>query len=703
MIRESIHKRISHQISEKTKINLNVYFTDLNKKDLWFEDREIFCNLYNIGEEKNSNNDILQEYTDSIQLLSIRNYIFDQIKLKKNIINNYIKSQLHKIQNGSSVVDDKGLENFRIWLDTAIRIANIANRTQCTCKLTFPYKNGDQININSRIFAKLIYHDRINGFSRLFYMDKGVTKTDRKPSFAPLDNTLSLYMACFLVIVSNIENYSEMYVFGEKWNTNNKYYRESFKLFMNVMNVPSWMVITPSRIRSISEVATAIQSKFDRGTMDLLGNFSRHSVGVIEKDYLKWTRLSRTRKSFDRYICKWDNPPFEECPVKLKLTEREINYIWNTIDNMYMLNNVENDLNYEIKYNFCERNISKLPYNSRVIVEEKSFLPRCRCGKQIILERFSCDGESVNNYYDYCFDCDIFFDIKRNMSTIKDITCFNKPSEININHDKRKKKTVVSYSDMKEYVLPDVKGKTRLTYIGMDVSINGMSICTYKVNVYGAIVNITIDYWSETKIEINEVQDVFKVKLIRHNYGKQEKLKIVDILLKELQCKINENDNECAILCIEKAISDRKDINNEHNRFVQTIKQKCETLRNFEIVDVNNQLIKKVWFRCNIKNYNNITLKEQFKEIEIIKRNYRKRLKYNSTTLKIITKTMMYAAWLKMGFPHFQKNNLNIDVNTNAECLKKSTQISRHPISDIVDSCAIAMYIYMIEIYSPSN
>jgi hypothetical protein len=245
-----------------------------------------------------------------------------------------------------------------------------------------------------------------------------------------------------------------------------------------------------------------------------------------------------------------------------------------------------------------------------------------------------------------------------------------------------------------------MRGKTRKIYVGMDVSINGMSICTYEIN-NGIIDRIVFDYWHKDVVRLGNVE-YFNIEINRHEpisgRDKEE-----NIIKKVIEClKTKSISTEHSMLCIEKSIMDRKDINSNHNQFVYKLKQECEALHLFDVVDVDNHLIKKVWFRSNISRCDNGLYSELFENIKITKSSIRKKIKYNATIVKTATKTMMYVAWLKNGFPHFQnENSLNFSINTNEVDLNGASNISSHPISDIVDSCAIAMYMYLLDSYGP--
>ena len=310
-----------------------------------------------------------------------------------------------------------------------------------------------------------------------------------------------------LVITKHIDNYSKSYVFGEDWKHNNKIYRTSFKTFMERLFVPVWMADKPHRIRNISEVATAIQSKFDRRTMDLLGIFSRHSVKVIENDYLKWTKLSRNRKCFDRYICTWEDSTFTKC----SLEPEDITYVWDNIDSTYLIDNVINGPSKVTLSDFNDE--FKMSVTSRVTINEQSILPSCNCGKQIILQRFKESDTSTKRFYDYCNECNILFDITRNMSNIKKVEHLLKEPEVRNIKNKKNEILIVRASDNAHYHLPSMRGKTRKIYVGMDVSINGMSICTYEIN-NGIIDRIVFDYWHKDVVRLGNVE-YFNIEINR--------------------------------------------------------------------------------------------------------------------------------------------------------------------------------------------
>ena len=252
----------------------------------WLQDELTLAYIVHTNENQTEG----REHLDTFQFLSLRNYIVEHLVKQQPEIDKLVSNGLAGRQ-----ITGPQRKHFRNWLDVAIKMTNVANRVQASTKLEVP-QLSNSATFSSRNLARLVYGD--DGlFERLFVADK--VGKDTKPVMIPLGKTLSFYLGSWLAIFE-----PSAYVFENKnrslWNAS----KEITDFLAKIFPLHKWLVGKQSDLRVIGGSTMAVFTHFDRRSMDLMGLLSRHTVNVIEKDYLLWSRLGRKRKLVVPWIAK---------------------------------------------------------------------------------------------------------------------------------------------------------------------------------------------------------------------------------------------------------------------------------------------------------------------------------------------------------------------------------------------------------------
>ena len=686
--------------SSKSIVKIKKKLVKYKNVDTWCNDKFIFCNVIQDFEKIHDNNDEVmmekqKQYInciDNLQLLSIRNFMFEYLLHQQNRIDEYIEDTVlssRKIQNKNK--DDKDFIFFCIWLDTSIRITNVANRTQGTCKMKLPsVYRYDNDTVQEKTVAQLIYNGgkSENGFSRLFYLDK-LGMANKQPSIISLGKRLSWYVACLIYISKKRDSkYTNNTILFPIWK-NTKSYVTHFKEFIVTdMCLPKYLIPFPGSVRKISEVFVAFQCGFNREEMDKFGLLSRHSVGTIETNYLIWTKLTRARLDNIKHH-------FAICDDVEKTHDGNINKdVWEYIHDTFGIQNkpIINIYKKGIDYKLLS-DTNKLNKNICVNIKSNQHLPKCLCGKQVKLLKHSEEKHSESNvFYDYCINCEIIYEIHRIEIPIQNHKeCYYL---IDRNRSKNKVKQNTTNNQTIDYENIKIKNAKPKLYLGIDISKHGLCLCSMDIKKNNKNI-IHFYYWSKDKTILkNKTIENFEFRFTKFQ---QTKFNIQTQQLKSILLKKINGLNYEVSLCVEESLKPSLTVSEAQTQLVAELLDDIKIIRNLKIVEKNIKLIRKIWGRTSIIDDQKVPDLETLGDCM-------KTTGFKDEKRKKLVKIEIYLLWLKNGFIQLiDQVNIKTRCVSVEDLIKKYKNVYNHPISDICDSAASAMYILVLDMFGSSS
>jgi hypothetical protein len=680
---DSIYKNIVSdplkQVDEiKTKIESDKSLTDQEKS--WLNDKLIFGLILLTPQEKQ---DEAYKNLDTLQLLSIRNHIVQFLSTSKKKWDTLIELAVN--DNRFDILESLcQREEYCLWLAIAMKLTNVANRIQGTVKLEIPDLNKTA-SFQDRTVSKLIYVG--NGqFERLFVADK--RGKQMKPTVIPMGQTLSFYMGIWL-LSTKTSHCVRKYVFdtgdGKEWTSASSDIRTALTEI-----IPEWLIPKQSELRILGEATMAVLFQFDRRSMNLMGLLSRHSVEVIEADYVKWSRLGRVRGlRIKPYVHEFD----------MKLDHRICQKVFDSIHELYKIPNTQRSLtNLFDASKLTEVKQGGVDWLNPIKLSHGTPLPLCVCGKYTT---FQFCNSLENKIWAACETCKNSWYILDNTEKLSlpsmDLPKTVYPGEENQGSDN---KNLQSKSQKRK------KGrKSRQTqprklnydvYIGIDTSLKATAIAILQNEV------CSVDYWSEEKLQVEDRTDHFYTT--HHTWDETTTLRKIRRFLLKKRHELPSN--------VQVAVEEPLPITSKHTKAQKryTLELKFIVSKIFEgVVMVDNQLVKKSWYSSDVRGVPFVTPnKKKIEQWILMLKNV------DSTPRKQRWKFFMYLVWMISPFPGLVSPQVELAIKTerrqNWDRVKsKSTinntalKVNEHPVSDIVDSVAIVTYLRKLDMYGPTD
>lgn len=189
---------------------------------------------------------------------------------------------------------------LRCWIEVAMRLVNIPSRPQASRMLQY----GRNTLETSYVCKLVLMHRR---FYRIWNRDKVHKQAIHKPVMAPLDDTLSIYLFCYIYFLK--EQPQSPYVYGSEWN----HYSQSLKEFISNTLAIQYQDIDASnffihRTRHIMLASYGGLTNFEHSLLVRWSVLMRHTSHVAETKYAVWGKWFQSMNAVDRFHHSWNSP-----------------------------------------------------------------------------------------------------------------------------------------------------------------------------------------------------------------------------------------------------------------------------------------------------------------------------------------------------------------------------------------------------------
>jgi hypothetical protein len=270
----------------------------------WAADKMVYTHLLRStrhSADKRVPRELYSKRMDTYQMLSVRNQAVDRLCLHMPRLHALL-ARCHTDPAWRPEADDHVF--FACWLDVAVRLTNVPSRTQCTYALEMPSTDRD-MSYGTHTVARLVY--RQAQLHRVTMMDK--VGTSQKPVSSPLHPMLTFYVGCWLRFFHNrVSNWVYHTYTGEPWHATMS---TDVLKFVRRGLLPPKMFPDTKCLRVLGLAGLVVHADLDRGKMRYIAKLARHSVEVLETEYLRWTRYNRAdhRRGVPHRIASLPWPP----------------------------------------------------------------------------------------------------------------------------------------------------------------------------------------------------------------------------------------------------------------------------------------------------------------------------------------------------------------------------------------------------------
>lgn len=648
----------------------------------WKSDKQ---RLLDIMEKQQKQHTEEQDFTTE-DYVAIRNLVlFTLQNHRKQIDNKILKLETEK-------VTIPFLKHFRCWLGVCLIFFGFASRFQINENLETP----DRINEASfakQNVSKLVLRNN-QYFEILFLSDK--VRSDTKPVCYYVGDFLNHYLKVWFFV-----SRPHKYVFElshRKWSNSSGDIMDH----LQELGIPTWFFTTRAadtvsdkpinekrikKLRAIAESATAAFVKYDRDKLQLIGMVSRHSVDVIETKYLKWLNYSRIQ-NHTIYLL-----PFAAAPKTNKVIE-------DFISQKYGLHVVP-----DTEPTTAVPTLIKVdqPHLQRDFEAPKgSLLPFCSCGQFFEITDYS----SVRTLSS-CPNPDHLSVCTTPLATDSDLVAESLlPAHFQLPVYRRYNRSIENPTDENRssplYPLPDhfsypenldvgTIPQQYSTFIGIDISLNGLVVCHFKVGN------------PKAKLPYTKIEFFYWVSRSKRKFdfggGDQTKITFTPVqftsyddqiaTLEERLCKlIPKREISKTLVAAEAPLPDAVHHDSKQKKFISTVTAILNKHR-FITTKTDNILIKKVWLLYDWSMHRTAGAhKRLLTSLQQTIADCQPPLK------KKYWKLLTYIAWLAKGFPQLGGLGLN-EIKQNHEAALLTA--SKHPYSDVVDSLSIVFYNYLLQ------
>ena len=202
-------------------------------------------------------------------------------------VSNQIITALNSKMAHTSLVNDT--QEFKRWLDVALKITNTANRVQVTQQLLMPDEAHCVTYQNRKAVGQLVYFGH-GKFARMFTFDKTGT-IDRTPSLVPLSEELNKFMAIYLYRTSD---HPRKYVF-DSWEDASKDVKNYILRDLLQMATPDSSPWRQHILRSLFLNRIGFKFDYQEGAFQHATSLLRHVIAELHDHYIYWTKYFNAR------------------------------------------------------------------------------------------------------------------------------------------------------------------------------------------------------------------------------------------------------------------------------------------------------------------------------------------------------------------------------------------------------------------------
>lgn len=394
------------------------------------------------------------------------------------------------------------------WLDLAMKLNNVAARTQCTKHLTWTISGFTTI-------CNLALHPG-GQFERIFIGDKVGRET--YPVAIPLGRTLSYFMGLYLL-------------------NNKRKIPEVFHGWKNITFEKKWGV-SSKEARLIGAAGMALAVNLDREKLETIGTINRHSVNVMETNYLTWT-------NYDRLL----STDVKLTPL-VQVSDKEMARVAELVDKAFLPHHpasaktpVTPLINMEFKK------------DSHYLLDDpvKFVHPRC-CGNKVV-----SISKKNTAYWTYkCKNCRSMFLVKGTAEIPANLVAITNDAP-----------EVVPRLKPEQSELEDLQVDPEKVFMGIDASPNAVaitSITDWRLKMY---------YWSDKEV----------------NTGSIDAKYMGPVDMESVTMWVNAQDKSRTVLGLEDELPAGKDVNEVQRMFTAGLREKIK----LKVLRVDNLNAKRAW------------------------------------------------------------------------------------------------------------